>query len=239
MAEYEGSNYHSCPDAPFLCFVHFPLTHVSQPSTGKVVVSYELGRPTYHPTRDVAALRLVDETQALDDIQSKGLPFSPLALRSSVLGAGDAVDVVGYEVVEGQNQRIPPRLISSDKDEGTGDSGNDDDRRPGKDDHDDPLRGLRDRADPTMLFSQSRGFLVARTQHQTFVKTDSVLNSGMCGGAVLDSSLECCGCVEGVVPIAPPDANITSDVRSLQGTACMVESTEISDFLRDDDLFNI
>lgn len=89
-----------------------------------------------------------------------------------------------------------------------------------------------------MLMSRSRGFLVARTAHQSFVKTDTKLNAGMCGGAVLDFNLECCGCVEGVVPTAPPGADIPDDVRLLQGAACMVESTEIAEFLHDDDVFD-
>lgn len=134
------------------------------------------------------------------------------------------MDIVGYQVVDAGDEEASTTPPSADEE------GN-------EFDGDDPFRSLRDREDPAMLLSTPRGFLAVRTPHQAFVKADTELKSGMCGGAVLDEGGECCGCVEGVVPTPPADANVPNDVRLLQGAACMVESKDIAEFLREDDVF--
>ncbi|CAM9303869.1 unnamed protein product [Ascophyllum nodosum] len=77
------------------------------------------------------------------------------------------------------------------------------------------------------------GELAARTAKQAFVRTNHpTLNPGMCGGAVLDANLELCGCVEGVVPTAPPEAKVDPQVRALQGMPCVVEWKDLDALLR-------
>lgn len=150
---------------------------------------------------------------------------------------GEAVDIVGYEVVVEDDKQLAEEGNSGEMNknarEETGTSGVDNDN-----DKDDVFREIRGRADPNMVMKRPRGFLVARTPKQTFVKADAELQSGMCGGAVLDMNLEFCGCVEGVVPPVPPGVVVPEDRRLLQGAACMVESTDLIEFLRDDDLFS-
>lgn len=211
-----------------------------KPSTGEILASYELTRPIRHPRRDVAALRFADEGGAVKDLRERDIPFAPLALRTNHVGAGEALEIVGYEVIEEVGEQLPPHVsrqrndASGEEGGGTAELG----EQQGPTGHEDQLRSLRDRRDPNMLFSPCRGFLVVRTKHQTFIKTDSTLKSGMCGGAVLDSQLRCCGCVEGIVPTYPIDEDVPNDIRLLEGAACMVEAEDISEFLMDDDLFD-
>lgn len=83
-----------------------------------------------------------------------------------------------------------------------------------------------------MAFVEARGELAARTAMQAFVGTNhATLNPGMCGAAVLDRDLELCGCVEGVVPTAPPDAEVEAHVRALQGMPCVVEWKDLDALL--------
>lgn len=76
-----------------------PAAH-TKPSSGTVLAKHELVNLAHHPTRDVAALGLKNEDEALADIRSRGLPFSPLRLRQRLLDEDDALQVVGYEVRE-------------------------------------------------------------------------------------------------------------------------------------------
>lgn len=143
----------------------------------------------------MAALGLKDESWALDDFRSKGLPFTPLILRQKLLGREDSLRIVGYEVRE----------------------------RP----------GAEQGEDPDMVMIRAKGELAARTAKQAFIRTDhATLNPGMCGGAVLDDNLELCGCVEGVVPTAPPDAQVDGLLRELQGMPCVVEWKDLDELLR-------
>lgn len=83
-----------------------------------------------------------------------------------------------------------------------------------------------------MVMIRAKGELAARTAKQAFVRTDhATLNPGMCGGAVLDANLELCGCVEGVVPTAPLDADENDQVRALQGMPCVVEWRDLDSLL--------
>ena len=96
------------------------------------------------------------------------------------------------------------------------------------------LPGSEKGEDPGMVMIRARGELAARTAKQAFVGTDhATLNPGMCGGAVLDESLELCGCVEGVVPTAPPGVEVADkQVRALQGMPCVVEWQDLDTLLR-------
>lgn len=91
----------------------------------------------------------------------------------------------------------------------------------------------REHEDPTMVMIRAKGELAARTAKQVFLRTDQVtFNPGMCGGAVLDANLELCGCVEGVVPLVPPEAEVDEQVRELQGMPCVVEWKDLDTLLR-------
>lgn len=200
-----------------------------QPS-GKILVKYELlNRPTRHPTRDVSALEFLDEAHALDDIRSRGVPFSPLALRTTPLERGEAVDIVGYEVEVEEKTTADD---SAEEMEGHGDKG------ANSVNEGDAFEEIRGRADPNMVMRRPRGVLAVRTPKQAFVMANADLQAGMCGGAVLDMDLGCCGCVEGVVPPVPAGAAVSEDRRMLQGAACIVESMDLLEFLRDDDVFS-
>lgn len=177
----------------------------------------------------------MNEAQALDDIRSRGVPFTPLTLRTTPLGPGEATDIVGYEVVEDKEivddvseEDRPVRVLARSRREAEETFADDGD----------VFKEFRGRADPTMIFRRPRAFLALRTARQAFVKADTELKAGMCGGAVLDMNLECCGCIEGVVPTPPPGANIPEDRRLLVGAACMIESTDLANLLEDDDLFS-
>lgn len=65
-----------------------------------MLAKHELVSLAQHPSRDVAALGLKDETEALSDVSSRGIPFSPLTLRRRLLGQEDSLQVIGYEVRE-------------------------------------------------------------------------------------------------------------------------------------------
>lgn len=155
-----------------------------------------------HPSRDVAALGLKgedegggEESLVLDDIRSKGIPFSPLPLRRRLIDQSDALQIVGYEVRE-------------------------------------QAGGLGEGEDPGMVMVRAKGELSARTAMQAFVGTNhATLNPGMCGAAVLDDDMELCGCVEGVVPTAPPEADVEAHVRALQGMPCVVEWKDLDTLL--------
>lgn len=160
-----------------------------------MLAKHELVSLAQHPSRDVAALGFKDETEALGDVCSRGLPFTPLTLRRRLLGQEDSLQVIGYEVRE----------------------------RPGAE--------LGE--DPNMVMIRATGELAARTAKQVFVRTNhETLNPGMCGGAVLDTNMELCGCVEGVVPTAPPEADVDPQVRALQGMPCVVEWKDLDALLR-------
>lgn len=182
------------------------LTHLyKQPLTGTILTQHELVNLAKHPSRDVAALGLKgadddgegdEECRVLDDIRSRGIPFSPLLLRRRLLRQSDALRIVGYEVRES----------------------------PG---------GLGQGEDPGMMMIRARGELAARTAMQAFVSTDhATLNPGMCGAAVLDDDMELCGCVEGVVPTPPPEAEVETHVRALQGMPCVVEWEDLDTLLK-------
>lgn len=166
--------------------------------TGSILTQHELINLAKHPSRDLAALGLKggdEESLVLDDIRSKGIPFSPLPLRRRLIDQSDVLQIVGYEVRE----------------------------QPG---------GLGQGEDPGMMMVRARGELAARTAMQAFVGTDhATFNPGMCGAAVLDGDLELCGCVEGVVPTAPPEAEVEAHVRALQGMPCVVEWKDLDTLL--------
>eukprot|EP00752_Nemacystus_decipiens_P011193 g9947.t1 len=177
------------------------------PLTGTILTQHELVNLAKHPSRDVAALGLKgagdnegvgeggEEGRVLDDIRSRGIPFSPLPLRRRLIGQSDALQIVGYEVRES----------------------------PG---------GIGQGEDPGMMMVRARGELAARTAVQAFVSTNhATLNPGMCGAAVLDGGMELCGCVEGVVPTAPPEAKVEAHVRALQGMPCVVEWKDLDALL--------
>lgn len=189
-----------------------------------------LNRPARHPTRDISALQFLDEAHALDDIRSRGLPFSPLPLRTTPLDRGEAVDIVGYEVEVEEKKSVHDGNGDMDGPEDAGASSVDDDG--------DVFKEIRGRADPNMVMRRPRGVLAVRTPKQAFVMANADLQAGMCGGAVLDMNLQCCGCVEGVVPPVPDGAAVPEDRRRLQGAACIVESTDLLKFLQDDDVFS-
>lgn len=176
-------------------------TH-KQPMTGLVLTRHEVANLAKHPSRDVAALGLKDEdkdgeeeVRVLDDIRSKGIPFSPLPLRRRIIDQSDALQIVGYEVRE-------------------------------------QAGGLGRGEDPGMVMVRGKGELSARTAMQAFVATNhATLNPGMCGAAVLDGDMELCGCVEGVVPTAPPEAEVEARVRALQGMPCVVEWKDLDTLL--------
>eukprot|EP00903_Cladosiphon_okamuranus_P005499 g5480.t1 len=181
------------------------------PLTGTILTQHELVNLAKHPSRDVAALGLKgtndnddaddeegernEERQVLEDIRSRGIPFSPLPLRRRLIGQSDALQIVGYEVRES----------------------------PG---------GVGQGEDPGMMMVRAKGELAARTAVQAFVSTNhATLNPGMCGAAVLDEGMELCGCVEGVVPTAPPEAEVEDHVRALQGMPCVVEWKDLDALL--------
>lgn len=92
--------------------------------------------------------------------------------------------------------------------------------------------GLGQGEDPGMMMVLAKGGLAARTAVQAFVETEhATLNPGMCGAAVLDAGLELCGCVEGVVPTPPPEAEVAAHVRALQGMPCVVEWKDLDSLL--------
>lgn len=137
-----------------------------------------------------------EERRVLDDIRSRGIPFSPLPLRRRLIGQSDALQIVGYEVRES----------------------------PG---------GIGQGEDPGMMMVRAKGELAARTTVQAFVSTNhATLNPGMCGAAVLDGGMELCGCVEGVVPTPPPEAEVEDHVRALQGMPCVVEWEDLDALLK-------
>lgn len=188
----------------------FPSHRHKQPLTGVILTQHELVNLAKHPSRDVAALGLkgadIDndddegegdgERRVLDDIRSRGIPFSPLPLRRRVIGQSDALQIVGYEVRES----------------------------PG---------GIGQGEDPGMMMVRAKGELAARTALQAFVSTNhATLNPGMCGAAVLDRDMELCGCVEGVVPTAPPGEEVEPHVRALQGMPCVVEWNDLDALLK-------
>lgn len=182
-----------------------PPHRYKQPLTGTVLTKHELVNLAKHPSRDIAALGLKgadddadedEERRVLDDIRSRGIPFSPLPLRRRLIGQSDALQIVGYEVRE----------------------------CPG---------GLGEEEDPGMMMVRASGELAARTASQAFVSTNhATLNPGMCGAAVLDSDMELCGCVEGVVPTPPPEADVEAHVRALQGMPCVVEWKDLNTLLK-------
>lgn len=187
---------------------YIPPRRHEQPSTGTILTQHELVNLAKHPSRDIAALGLKgandgddnegegdEERRVLDDIRSRGVPFSPLPLRRRLIGQSDALQIVGYEVRES----------------------------PG---------GIGQGEDPEMMMVRAKGELAARTAVQAFVSTNhATLNPGMCGAAVLDEGMELCGCVEGVVPTAPPEAEVEDHVRALQGMPCVVEWKELDALL--------
>ncbi|CAM9386081.1 unnamed protein product [Discosporangium mesarthrocarpum] len=196
---------------PWLSFVD--ETHVKyfmeirDPKDGAVLASYRLTGPVQHPTRDLAALRLAHEKDALEDVRKRRFPFHPSKLRDRPLQTGEEVRVVGYEVVEPPPSG--PAVVAGDH---------------------------SFCEDPNMLMVDTNGGLTARTPRQAFLWTDTPLNPGMCGSAILDESLECCGCVEGVVPPKPVGEDLSEAYRLIEGNACFIESPDIARFLEDEEV---
>ncbi|CAM9189846.1 unnamed protein product [Choristocarpus tenellus] len=181
---------------------------------GAVLTSYELAKPVLHPTRDLAALQFFREDDAIDDMKRRGLPFLPLKLRDRPLEIRETVRVVGYEVIETRKSSYSSEGNKND----SVSSGADVDSEKGN--------------DPKMLMVNTLGGLTARTQHQAFLWTEAELNPGMCGSALVDEALECCGCVEGVVPMKPPEEKVSEAYRLVEGNACFIESPDILLFLQ-------
>ena len=84
------------------------------------------------------------------------------------------------------------------------------------------------------------GTLFARSAAQTFLKTEHVLERGMCGGPVLDSSGAVVGLVEGIVPLQHDDhehargSNREIQTRAIEllgGTAVIVEIDALREVL--------
>jgi hypothetical protein len=104
--------------------------------------------------------------------------------------------------------------------------------------------------DASLLRPRSiHGTLIARSSAQTFLKTEHVLERGMCGGPVLDASGAVCGLVEGIVPLQKRQGDDDDDdndddhargsnkeiqtraIELLGGTAVIVESDALREVL--------
>ncbi|CBN78125.1 expressed unknown protein [Ectocarpus siliculosus] len=171
------------------------------PFTGVVLAQHELVSLARHPSRDMAALGL----KGGDD------------------GDGESrfLRDVGSKGIPFSPLPLRRRLI--DPSESLRIVGYEVREQPG---------GLGQGEDPGMMIVRAKGDLAARTAMQAFVGTEhATLNPGMCGAAVLDSDFELCGCVEGVVPTAPPEAEVEAHVRALQGMPCVVEWKDLDTLL--------
>lgn len=103
------------------------------------------------------------------------------------------------------------------------------------------LVSMRDEAtgddDSLLLPTVVRGALLGRTDLQTFARTESTLEWGMCGGPVVAGGAdgrECVGIVEGIVPeLTGSEAAAAGEARAaISGCAAYVESAEVASFLR-------
>ncbi|CAM9446519.1 unnamed protein product [Ectocarpus fasciculatus] len=171
------------------------------PLTGAVLTKHELVSLARHPSRDMAALGL----KGGDD------------------GDGESrfLRDVGSKGIPFSPLPLRRRLI--DPSEPLRIVGYEVREQPG---------GLGQGEDPGMMMVRAKGELAARTAMQAFVGTEhATLNPGMCGAAVLDSDFQLCGCVEGVVPTAPPEAEVEAHVRALQGMPCVVEWKDLDTLL--------
>ncbi|CAM9231934.1 unnamed protein product [Hapterophycus canaliculatus] len=181
------------------------------PLTGAVLTNHELVNLAKHPSRDMAALGLKggsgdDEDEKHDKHQGPEMRFLEHA-RSR--GIPFSPLPLRRRVID---QADALRIVGYEVRE-----------QPG---------GLGQGEDPGMMMVLARGGLAARTAVQAFVETEhDTLNPGMCGAAVLDAGLELCGCVEGVVPTAPPKAEVDAQVRALQGMPCVVEWKDLDALL--------
>ncbi|CAM9160482.1 unnamed protein product [Scytosiphon promiscuus] len=182
------------------------------PLNGAVLTNHELVNLAKHPSRDMAAL----------------------GLKAGGDGDGDAEEHDNDQDPEGrflEHARsegipfspLPLRRRVIDQADALRIVGYEVREQPG---------GLGQGEDPGMMMILAQGTLAARTAVQAFVETEhETLNPGMCGAAVLDAGLELCGCVEGVVPTAPPEAEVDDQVRALQGMPCVVEWKDLDHLL--------
>lgn len=184
------------------------------PLPAKDVIRFELdGRSmATHPERDVAAgtLLSVSGMEVCGDVE--GL-ITPVDLRVPPPAEGTACFAVGHALEEEESSDSFPfdggatekQLLSNDED--------DDDSRE-------------------QVLCSVAGTIFARTTHQSFLRTESILVPGMCGGPCLEgdknyqtSSLpSCVGMIEGTVPGELEDGG-------LAGCAAFIESDDLVTWL--------
>lgn len=182
-----------------------------QSLTGAVLISHELVNLAKHPSRDMAALGLKGGRGGDDgDVNEQGQDQERLFLE----------DVSSRAI---PFSPLPLRRRVIDQADALRIVGYEVRDQPG---------GLGHGEDPGMAMVLAKGELAARTATQAFVETEhATLNPGMCGAAVLDADFELCGCVEGVVPTAPPEAEVEPHIRALQGMPCVVEWKDLDTLL--------
>ncbi len=197
----------------------FPSSPDQQSQTGTVLIQHEVVNLAKHPSRDVAALGLKGGGSGEGEGEGEGEAEE----RDDREEENRFLDEVRSKGIAFSPLPLRRRLI------GQSDAlqivGYEVQQQPQPD-------GDAQGEDPGMAFVEARGELAARTAMQAFVETNhATLNPGMCGAAVLDRDLELCGCVEGVVPMAPPEAEVEAHVRALQGMPCVVEWKDLDALL--------
>lgn len=188
--------------APTRC----PTHQQTQPLTGAILTHHELVNLAKHPSRDVAALGL----KRADNDEGDG--EAECRVLDDIRSGGIPFSPLPLRRrMIGQSDAL--QIVGYEVRESPG--------------------GLGRGEDPGMTMVRAKGELAARTAMQAFVSTDhATLKPGMCGAAVLDGDMELCGCVEGVVPTPPPEAEVEAHVRALQGMPCVVEWKDLDALLQ-------
>lgn len=214
---------------------------------------YVLNKVHLHPKRDVAMLHFFDDRAARKNMRSNGIELEPLSLRSNErLGQGEKCSIVGYigEYTEEEAARIATSRGRFDPN----------DTSPEYEDwpikfhfahHKLGERLLQMRGGGPSAWSSNvdkKASLVngealrlfpfyvdgtgsVRTKHQAFIGTNDVVHHGMCGAPVIDTSNNCVGIVDGIVPLNASEAKGNPGLKMIEGHASLIDADTLNEFM--------
>lgn len=159
-------------------------------------------QPFHHPEgKDLALLHFREELDALKILKSLGVEVLYLRDNEKRFEKGEEVVFDGFVVTE-RNPADKETLDDPDDDTATATTieplPQQGDSEKGNNDED------------VRIFHPCReiGKLAFHTEDRFFATTEEPLSEGMCGCPVLDKDGDCCGTVEGIVPLSNPNKDL-------------------------------
>lgn len=176
------------------CIYYLEILDSTKPQEEMILGKFGLhNSPIHHPEgRDISLMHLEDEPAALDTMKGLGVDILYLRDLNKIYQKNEKVSFEGFEVVEPDTadqasyNREKKEVAEKEKKE--------------KEGNDREIVGVDEDSRMFLPFVEN-GELAYHTNDRFFALTSRPLPEGLCGAPVLDTDDECCGVVEGIVPL--------------------------------------